>query len=138
MTYPNIMLRGITDGSVIDSDGRISSSFIKFEDKNRDDEKMEASITWHESDEAYSAIWEQKKEGTDIIQFKCGVAHIPRERIDGIKLWANVAGLLSYEKKEIPGNRFHGNILLNKSTSPQINRTICGLIASMVEKIDFR
>jgi len=43
-------------------------------------------------------------------------------------------GILSYERKQIPGNKYHGNLLLKKTVQKREMKKIAATIAAMCIK----
>jgi hypothetical protein len=134
MTYPEEFIRGIVNEESLDKDGRASASMFQFIDTQRNDEFIEASINWFDDEEALSVIMKQRKECGEI-QFKIGAAILSRSMLDMLLKSHTTYNRLSYERKAIEGNKYHGNLLLLKGLERKTKVLICGIIASCVNRI---
>jgi hypothetical protein len=136
MNYPEKMLRGISDQNWIDADGRISSAVFQFDPgHDRIDDFEEASINWYDEEDALEIILTQQKESDGSLQFKGGVAVLPKNWVDTMMKNPSGTGIINYERRETPNNKYHGN-LLRLSSLPKNQRTMVSATLAMgVEKI---
>jgi hypothetical protein len=134
--YPPELLKGIPNASSLDEDGFPTSDLFYFKDRavEREDDYFEESICWHDDDGAVTLLLNQKKEG-DILQFKAGLAILCRLQLDRIKNNPRYSNRLSYERREVPGNRYHGNLLLKKNVPKRIMRVIAATISTCVTSV---
>ena len=138
MIYPEKMLRGISNPDWIDESGRLSAAAFQFDGAlDRTDGYEEASINWHDEENALAILLTQQKANTNILQFKGGVAILPREWVDTMMKNPTGKGIINYERKGLPDNKYHGN-LLRLSSLPKNQKTmISSTLAMGVEKITF-
>jgi hypothetical protein len=132
MAFPDELLRGISNSSNIDADGYPAANLFYFtETQNavgRADGFRELSICWRDDDGALQLIFLQKKDdGT--VQFKGGAAVLSRGDLDRLCSNPIVKPQLAYERREIPGNRYHGNLLLSSQVTKSVMKRIAAGIA---------
>jgi hypothetical protein len=126
---PENCIKGIPNSSFIHG-GFIGAELFHFNERdNRDDGWSEQSINWQDDDHAIQFTLNQTKaDGT--LHFKAGVALLPRIEIDRIRDKFARIGLISYERKSLPGNPYHGNILLNSEmVKLPVMKAIAGTLA---------
>lgn len=129
MSYPDNCVRGIPNDTFINSDGTIGAHLFYF-DKLSDavPEKKEVSINWEDNDSVVAFTLAQRQDdGT--FHFKFGVAVLPREAIESLSILPTIKGLLSYERRKLNGNPFHGNILLDIKASKKTMKQIAAALA---------
>jgi hypothetical protein len=125
MSYPDNFLRGISDKNLV-SDGAILAAAFYFTKQSTMDQ-WEQSICW-EDDESVIPLMKSQQRNSEI-QFKAGIARIPTNSINYINALPRYRRLLIYERKELEGNPYHGNLLLDKDTSQHKMRLIAAVIA---------
>jgi hypothetical protein len=138
MNYPEKMLRGISNPEWIDANGYATSAAFQFSpnpDRKEGIEFEEASINWYDDENALKLLLDQRKENSDSAQFKGGVAILSRKTIDFFADTPYGKGNLSYERRPVPGNNYHGNLLRGATISKQLKSIISAAIAMSVEKI---
>ncbi len=121
---PDDFLRGIANSDFI-CEGNVLFSAFQFESADRSDGMMEASINWYDSEESIEVLLNQQKPNGKK-QF-VGVAKLKRS-----KILLNINSLkmhLSYERKEISGNPFHGNLLVSEGLNKQLRTLIMNCLA---------
>jgi hypothetical protein len=130
--YPDECIRGISDRACLADDGTLGSGLFQFSHPtDRTDGWLEESINWKDDEAAIQFTMDQTKEdGT--IQFKVGIAIIPRAEIDRLNKLPSVNGVLSYERQASDSNRYHGNILLRANVPKLTQKRMCGSLASLV------
>lgn len=141
MSYPEKIIRGVSNKDFIDAEGRALASMFQFEDAEREDELQEASINWYDDNGALSLLMVQKKKDKDEYQFKVGAAIMMRCWLDNDISRPNVAGALTYERNPIEGespNPYHGNLLRKSGLSNQIKNMLAACLASCVDHIEYR
>ena len=74
---------------------------------------MEMSINWYDDEDALCYLKEQL-DNNGLKQYKSGIAVFSRVELD--KLCRNPAfhGRVSYNRDELPNNKYHGNLLVRK------------------------
>jgi hypothetical protein len=132
MEFPDEFLRGISIEQCFEDEGTISSSIFSFSNarsaESRGDGFIEESINWKDDEQALQILLDQRKEDGSI-QFKKGVAVLCKHSLETLTKNQTIYPNLAYERREIPGNLYHGNILLSHNLSPSKRRRI---IAAMV------
>ena len=108
--YPSSFLRGIANKDFI-CNGHVLHSAFQFDDVIRDDGKRELSINWYDCEAAMTiALNQRKQDGRK--QFSAGVAKLDLSKV---KLFLSTfisKGTFSYERREVDGNPYHGNLLI--------------------------
>lgn len=133
MAYPENCIRGLSKNCEITVENLLPEDAFYFKNVQREDGWDEQSINWQDDDSVIRFTLNQKKENGDI-KYVCGVAVIPRDRID--RLIDRISNsLLGYERKPIDGNHFHGNILLKSGTTKKNMKVIAAGISLAVSKI---
>lgn len=131
MDFPDLFLRGIVEKDHVDEENNVSSAVFYFTEKKdiplRIDDFNEESIFWKDDDGAVDLLLAQKKEGKP--QFKVGAAIVDRNSIDRVRDLPITKGHLKYERFAIPGNHYHGNLLLKKSVKRKLMQKIAAAIA---------
>jgi hypothetical protein len=135
MSYPDSILREISNReNFIDEDGYPTAFLFHFvkreEQEERKDGFLAESINWRDDDDAVVSLFRQtKKDGS--LQFKAGAAVLSRSDIDRlIKRPTVEVHRLSYERKPLPENKYHGNLLLGCQVPPRIMKRIAATIAT--------
>lgn len=135
MSYPDNCIRGIPNKSFLIEDGSIGSHLFHFKPEDgREDGWIEQSINWEDDDLAIEFTLNQTKENGER-QFKAGVAKIPRDEIDRLSRLPTVNGILSYERRAVENNQYHGNLLLKTNVPKPTMRKIAAGIALAVSEI---
>ena len=124
--YPDELIRGISTDKFLSHGHPTKELFSKFEE--RDDDFGELSITWYDNEEAMEITLNQIKDGN--IQFKEGVAVICRHKLDICCKHPLTEECLHYERKPTEDNKYHGNLLLKKSTPKSKKSEISFFIAA--------
>lgn len=133
--YPKECIRGISNDG-LDPEGRPCNSMFQFSTvEDRCDDLAECSINWTDDDGALLHVLNQRKKGTEEIQFKKGAAIIRTLALKREMKKMIARDRLSYERKPVEGNDYHGNLLIPKELNKQARTLMQGLIASCVVKI---
>ena len=134
MSFPNKLLRGISAENQIVDDGYASAVLFYFEERKnqeqREDNYFEESISWRDDKGADDIIFNQKKNDGNV-QFKFGAALVCRSELDRIIVTPLVNRQLSYERKELADNPYHGNLLMSRNVSKRVRKQIAATIATM-------
>lgn len=130
MNYPENFLRGISDKNHVSPDGAISSAVFYFDQQHITDDWMEQSICWEDDDSVITLMMRQEKDSD--IRFKAGVVRVPRGSISYINRLPMYGDLLSYERKGLEDNPYHGNLLLKKDTHKGKMKIVAAMIAGHV------
>lgn len=135
MAHPNNFLRGIPNDSYLIEDGSIGAHLFHFEEAHsREDGWIEQSINWEDDDSVLGLTLNQRKEDGEI-QFKAGAVRIPRDEIDRLSRQPTVNGIISYERKPLDNNPYHGNLLLRSGIPKPTMKKIAASIAIVVSEI---
>jgi hypothetical protein len=131
--YPNNCIKGIKSADFVVGEKVGTHLFYFFDSPARQDGWMEQSINWEDDCGVMDFTLQQRK--TDqTLQFKAGIAIIPRNEIDKIMLLPGSVDLLSYERQVLPDNPYHGNILLKEGTPNHVMVQIAGSLALAVSE----
>jgi hypothetical protein len=136
MCYPDYLIRGIPNPDFLDEDGLPSAGLFNFNkpESVRLPSYREESINWYDDEEAIRHTFNQRKED-DSIQFKAGIAILPRSELDKIKNNPNVRQRFDYERYRLPTNQYHGNMLVKMDTPKPLIRKIAAQLALNVNRI---
>ena len=141
MYFPERCIRGIPNNSYLVEGGSIGSQLFHFkEDHIREDGWVEESINWEDDRFAMKYTLKQRVErgGKRELQFKAGVAIIPRCEIDRLKRQLPVRERLLYERQILENNPYHGNILLNGDVPKQVMKMIAAGLSLAVSEVFLR
>lgn len=134
MSYPKNCIKGIPNDDFWNKeDGIVYSHLFHFK-PTRDDGGVEQSVNWEDDESVIDFTLNQKKENGDL-QFRAGAAVVPRFEIDRLIERPTIRGLLSYERKPLDDNPYHGNLLLQANVSTPVMRMIAAGLALAVSGI---
>ncbi len=130
---PDKFIRGIPNNAIIDDDGIPTAYLFTFQERSdfsqrRSDGKIEESINWYDNEKSLEVILNQKKDNGDP-QFKIGAAILSKNEFDHLCSRPFLKGDLTCERHPVPGNEFHGNILLKSEISKPRRTAIAAQIA---------
>ena len=140
MKYSDEFIRGIPNDTYMCGEYPNAQLFKEFRGNSlRNDNYEEISINWYDDEGALQLLLEQKKSGdSNDYQFKSGAAIVPCKSLDKIRRKPQIKGLLDYERREINGNKYHGNILLKEGTPKPLRDMIASALALSVERVELR
>ena len=134
MSFPDRCIKGIPNNQYL-INGRVAPGLFSFDPQHaREDGWIEESINWEDDHLAIGFTLNQRKSNGEK-QFQAGVAIVPRHEIDSLNKRPAVGGILSYERKCLENNPYHGNILLQTDVSKQVRRMIQAGLALLVSQI---
>ncbi len=111
MSFPNSCFRGIKKRDWI-SDDCIDAQAFQFEaEPRKEDGKHELSIWWQDNDHVLQTLLDQAKDDGST-KYEGGAAQILRQDLDRFKK-KGYGSFISYERRVVPGNPAHGNLLLS-------------------------
>ena len=124
--FPEAFLRGLSNKDFV-CEGHVLQSAFQFDNTGRADNMHEASINWLDDDGAIEVALSQKKDNGKL-QFQAGVAKL---NLNTVKLFLATIqnSTFSYERAEIDGNPYHGNLLIDGNTPKQIKSLISNGLA---------
>ena len=125
MSFPDNFLKGLSDKKSLTPDGvGVSASVFYFDSQHVRDGWLEQSICWEDDVNVITLMLEQRKgdKGDGEIQFKAGIVRVARSCVEIINKVPRTKDLLSYERKALNNNPYHGNLLLKENTHKYINR----------------
>ena len=129
MSYPENCIRGIPNEQFLTEERTAATSLFLFDpNAARPDGWVAGSINWEDDDSAIGFTLNQKKD-TGEIQFRVGIAVLPRVEIDKLGERPGINGRISYERESLKDNPYHGNILLDTRTSKELKRMIAANLA---------
>ena len=133
MDYPENIIKGIPNNSFL-IEGRTVASHLFHFNQLRDDGGVEQSINW-EDDESVVDLTLNQRKGDGELQFKEGVAILPRSEIDRLSSLPTIRGLLSYERSSLDDNPYHGNLLLQANVPDRTMKQIAASLALAISGI---
>ncbi|MHA1290505.1 MAG: hypothetical protein ACTSPB_24240 [Candidatus Thorarchaeota archaeon] len=101
---------------------------------NHNHGRWENSINWKDDVSAIEFTLNQRRDDGEL-QFRGGVAVIPRIQLDNANSLSGVEGKLSYERDELPDNPYHGNLLLTQDVPKIKMKMVAAYIALAVSEI---
>jgi len=136
MAYPDNCIKGIPNDKCLDALGdEVVANINLFcfsKNRCRPDGWGEESVNWMDDEEAIPFTLKQAKE-TGELQFKEGVAMLPRAELDKIRKRYN--NLLDYERAPLEANSYHGNVLLNGNLPSHLKTQMRALLAHVSQVI---
>jgi len=133
VSYPDNFLKGVSNRELLTPDLGVSAGVFHFELAKTNNGWVEQSICWEDDDSVVDLMLRQKKEGE--IQFKAAVVRVPRSCVHYINKLPQLEELLSYERKELDENPYHGNLLLKKDTHKWARSKVAWMLASHVSEV---
>lgn len=113
LPYPADFWRGIPNKGYV-SNGHVLPDAFQFDKEEREDGFRELSINWNDCEESLTIALNQKKDNGKK-QFGGGVANLSLSLVELILSEYIKQGCFSYERREIDGNPYHGNLLVAAS-----------------------
>lgn len=108
--YPEDFWRGISNKTFL-SEGHVLPSAFQFDDEVRADGYRELSINWNDCEDALITALNQRRENGNL-QFKAGVAKLNLEAVNFVLSNFKSQNQFTYERREVEGNAYHGNLLI--------------------------
>lgn len=125
MSYPDHFLRGIRQSKWI-KDNRVNELAFMPDDKPKEprpDGDWETSINWEDDDEALPFTQKQQNSQN-------GVVRVSKEKFD---MRLSDIKDVKYERHEMPGNSYHGNLVFTQGMSRTERKLICATIALCIQ-----
>ena len=136
MSYPDNFLKGLSDKNSLTPDRvGVSASVFYFNSQHVRDGWLEQSICWEDDVNVISLMLGQRK-GDGEIQFKAGIVRVARSCVESINKVPRTKDLLSYERKALNNNPYHGNLLLKENTHKYIMKIVAAIIAGYADVIN--
>ena len=133
MNYPKNSIKGIPNNDFLIEGRTVASHLFDFK-QIRDDRTVEQSINWEDDESVVDFTLNQRKENGDL-QFRAGVAILPRSEIDRLSRLPTIRGLLSYERSPLDDNPYHGNLLLQANVPKAKMKQIAANLALAISGI---
>ena len=133
MNYPKNSIKGIPNNNFLIEGRTVASHLFHFE-QTRDDGGVEQSINWEDDESVIDFTLNQKKANGDL-QFRAGVAILPRFEIDRLSRLPSIRELLLYERSPLDNNPYHGNLLLQANVPKPIMKLIAANLATAISGI---
>jgi len=89
----------------------------------------EASINWEDDDTVLAFTLDRRA------QSEHGVARVARDHFDYVRRLRNCLDQLNYERREVDGNPYHGNLLYRASCPKHVEKMIATTLAVDAELI---
>lgn len=125
--FPTNFYRGIANKDFI-SNGFVQQAAFQFDDEIREDGYKELSINWNDCDDALNKALEQRKTNGKL-QFSAGVANLDLQKVEMMLFDYIRQEIFSYERREVEGNPYHGNLLLKGSVDKRCRSLISSGLA---------
>ena len=138
--YPPDFYHGIPSKDFVYIDSNLNNAktvtadAFQFEEKVRDDGYRELSINWNDDDDSLKLLFEQKKENGKF-HFPAGVVKLELILVKQLLKVYIESKEFDYERREIEGNPYHGNLLLKKSTPKQARKKIMNGLSLIAESV---
>ena len=124
--FPKSFIRGLASTDFV-HDGLVLYTAFQFDDVGRQDCMEEASINWCDDDGAIDIALKQTK-ANGKRQFSAGVAKLDMETVK-LCLKSIPPEVFEYERSEISGNPYHGNLLLSNSAIKPVRQMVMSGLA---------
>ncbi|MCL4262232.1 MAG: hypothetical protein KJ069_03420 [Anaerolineae bacterium] len=135
MSYPDNCLRGVPNGTYLIEDGSVGAHLFHFEETySRGDGWIEQSVNWEDDGNALVITLSQHRENGEL-QFKAGAVRIPCAELDRLSKQPTVSGILTYERRPLENNPYHGNLLLKSDVPKPTMKKIAAGIALIVSEV---
>lgn len=125
--YLDDFWRGISNKDFI-ANGQVLPDAFQFDKDVREDGYREMSINWNDCEKALTIALNQKKENGKL-QFKGGIANLKLSLVELILSDYIRQGQFSYERREVEGNPYHGNLLVSHTLDKKIRSLISNGLA---------
>jgi len=104
--------RGLSKEKNFTPEGYVRASAFEFNDhtKERPDNNWEASINWDDDSNSLTTLLEQRSEKTNQLMFD-SYSYILLSQLKSNLAISLDQGHLDYERKPLPHNKYHGNLL---------------------------
>lgn len=148
--FPNEFYRGVSTKDQITSQGYAMAAAFQFPQYDGafrgDDGYCEVSINWNDSDNALNVLLNQRKEGTDEVQFKIGYLKLSRMILHNVMKCYMDDSIFAYERRPVQptesngfyDNPYHGNLLLKNNVDKNIRKNIQHTLATIAGRITSR
>jgi hypothetical protein len=135
MGFPDHCLRGVKDKQHVSHDKPVNPAVFYFDRENDTPNVFwEMSVNWQD-DESVIAFTVEQRRSDGRYEFLAGCVTLSREDIDGLSKLRGMRGILSYERKPMDGNQYHGNLLLTPETPKElVKRVAMALIFCVGER----
>ena len=125
--YPGDFWRGIPNKDFI-SNGQVLPDAFQFDKEVREDGYRELSINWNDCQEALTIALNQRKENGKL-QFRGGIANLKLSLVELILADYIKQEQFGYERREVEGNPYHGNLLISHTLDKKIRSLISSGLA---------
>ena len=124
--YPTEFWRGISSKDFV-LNGHVLPEAFQFDKEAREDGYRELSINWNDCEEALTIALNQERNGK--LQFRVGIANLNLSKVElNLSDYIN-KGIFSYERREVDGNPYHGNLLILSSVDKKMRSLVANGLA---------
>lgn len=116
--FPEHFYRGFGTSDCFTQFGYVAAGAFQFKPNTqepRSDDYNEASINWDDDPQALKTLLSQINSKTGELQFQNGYVRIPMSTLLPMVREHIKKGHFSYERRPLPNNVYHGNLLLHSS-----------------------
>ena len=129
--YPQEFFRGISTPDFI-CNGVVIAAAFQFDKEEREDGYRELSINWNDDEHSIEVLFNQRKDNGKI-QFKVGAAKMDFAFTKFV-LKAHIdSRVFAYERREVEGNCYHGNLLLKANAPKSIQQLVTNGLALVAQ-----
>ncbi len=129
MPYPEHFLRGIINDQFLVS-GLPAGNLFSFQHTRpeREDNFKECSVTWRDNSKSVELLLREKTEKKEPT-YKVGIGVFSTDELNRMKRKSHCREVLMFERRDINGNPYHGNILIHGSVDKKLSNEIASSIA---------
>lgn len=135
----NRFYRGLSKEKNFTPEGYVRASAFEFNDhtKERSDNNWESSINWDDAPESLNTLLNQRSEKTNQLMFD-SYSYILLSQLKNSMAIPLQEGHLAYERKPLPNNIYHGNLLspatVDKKTKELIKSNLAMIATQNMKK----
>lgn len=138
MSYPDHFVRGVRDRSHVPNGGPTNPALFYFDRKSGTlDNAWEMSINWQDNYAVIAFTLDQRRTDGEH-EFKVGCIVVSRQAVDGLAKLPTMRRVLSYERKPVDDNPYHGNLLLAPETPKAQMKAVAAALTLCVVDRKFR
>ncbi len=100
----------------------------------RDDGGEEVSINWEDHDAVLQFTLDMKIENTGYL-FPNGAVRLKKDELHRINATPTLENTITYERKKLPNNDYHGNIVYKNGLTDRVKKMIAYYIAATSSKV---
>lgn len=134
MEYPARCFRGILREDWVNRNKIVDIQAIRFDDSEIHVGWQEASVTWDDAQEALEVVRLQRNKDEQI-QFKGGIGVLDTSDLLDMRRLPIFRSHFNFEKRDVPGNKYHGNLLWNKQAEDVLHKRVRIHLANLIKDV---